>query len=167
MWTMILIWLCMFLPMFFWGGCPCCGDFCEGCSTGLSECWEVTIAGITDNSCTLCDNFNRTWTLVPHETLECRRENDDRTIPAERSVFGSCNSGFAGVFFQPSGSGRWILRIGWDENGDGVLVGFADYFLDAVDLDCDGELTFGELTTGDTSCQNFPATVTATAITCP
>jgi len=51
-------------------GYPCCcpsasscGCTCSACSDTAPCCWRVDIAGMADNTCSECENFNGTWYL--------------------------------------------------------------------------------------------------------
>ena len=47
-------------PQFFYPRCPCCIT-CGGCTGDVPRSWSFTISGVTDATCTDCDNYNGTF----------------------------------------------------------------------------------------------------------
>lgn len=58
--------LWMGLPLFFWAGCPCCGD-CPFCNPSYTGRFQVDVSGMADGSgsgfCTGCEAWDGTYFL--------------------------------------------------------------------------------------------------------
>lgn len=165
MWEMIFIWLVMFAPAFFWGGCPCCGVSCFECDAGtaMSECWEITVAGIVNDRCTLCGNINGTWTIQNAPDTECSFTGS--LVSYFYYIFFPSFSCFSStgswVMYRDAGNARWTLDFG---------ISTVRYVLNDVSgtpqFDCDGPNTFSLQFSGG-ACASFPSTITATPVVCP
>lgn len=167
----IAMWLLMCLPMFFWPGCPCCGGGeeleCEPCET-MSECWEMTVAGVTDNTCTLCTNFNGTFTLRRQESCsDCRFTSDESFNSQRKNAFSVCT--LAGIKWMmerlPSDLTKWHLSITSATSICNAST-YPLYTLDNASFDCEGPNTFTFVSASSNEC-NWPATITVEPITCP
>jgi hypothetical protein len=153
----LAMWLVMCVPLFFFPGCPCCGSEtnCFSCDDSLEmiDCWEVTIAGVTDGTCSECELVNGTWILsyVVDIANQCTWDGD----AIDNSGAGCSNIDFWRLVFT---SGEWRVRL-----GQGVLTQLVRYTgLDETNFDCDGPNVLSVFGTPSGVCANFPATVTVT-----
>lgn len=125
---------------------PRCVYDSDECPGGVSAVWRFTVAGITDNSCTVCDDWNGDFTLrLTSGIFGVTDEVTDGCSPTfERPAwFMDVNAGLVRLF-QAAGDHQFYYTIPVD------------------DFDCNGPnvLTFsGGLTT---FCLNPPATITIT-----
>lgn len=146
------------------GNCDCCGgDGCGDCTsptnctggTGLAECYELVVAGVTDDGCADCDeNYNGTFLLIKESTPP---------VPYVCS--------WATVEEAPCGAiaGTPLYRMG-------VLGNTLQLFADQVGAEFEGAVPLGNCcrpvdlpfkadVVGD--CDNWPATVTVEPMACP
>lgn len=158
----LAMWLMMCIPLFFWGGCPCCkeGD-CTSCPGGSPYIWEMTAAGIADNTCTLCNNWNGTFELFndplndPFERGCFWRSN---YFSAQYSLIGPCNT-YTTAHWQLNHSDTgWILRARLDLAGTNVRQ---TYTMSGT-FDCQGPNTFTSPGIADADCTGWPASITLT-----
>lgn len=162
----LAMWLLMCLPMFFWGGCPCCGELppygCAACPDGIAECWEFAIAGVTDDECN-CETIDGTYLLTRQELLPCSASSSLSHAEWWSPFVFECSPSddFRWSLGQSSVDGIWRLTFFFAAGA--FLV---QYELDAAEFDCDDSNTFA-LTLVNDACQGWPATVTLDPITCP
>lgn len=185
----------MLLPCFCCGGSqppPGYPDFdhqgCFLCETGMSKCWEVAIAGATNDTCSECDDYNGTRILVPDLIIgqsaclfmqhvggcgvPCGQVDPPAVLP-QYIMMGAYHlfvgiDGFTGdceaAFPQeppPDDLARWAIVIGDLCDPVGSIAVWA-----IQRLNCFGENEFGLCYQRD-SCANWPTTITATPIGCP
>lgn len=145
------LWALMLVPLFFWGGCPCCGLSCGPCSN-LADCWELVVAGVTDDDCTGCSTaeaFNGTFVLDFFQ-------GGPSCVISDLTLVDGLQSGTPCTTVD----GRWSLSYssfdGWWE----LKWNTIKYRLDEEEFDCNGPNTFSFATTeGNTAC-TFPSTLT-------
>ena len=141
-------------------GCNCCGglifDCLTRCPDGITECWELTVAGIVNNNCP-CDIFNGTFTLIPRSPLKCFRESDE-----EGNGLGS------GIWtLQHVGN---ILQLLATIFGDATCgtYGTRAYEIGEDDFDCTGANILVRQGSADTgNCNQYPPTLTVVPVECP
>lgn len=171
--TMIFVWLVMLFPMFFWADCPCCsGGGCGVCSGGgsLSDCIEVTVAGISDNDCTNCDNYNGTftmqWVYGDPGDFQCLFQSEAMSVEVENSpstCTGETQYWFLFLSFDGSTSYTAVLYAG-DSEGDTVIT--FERFPDAIA--CTGSTSISFSAYNDTgACTGIPASLSIEPVTCP
>ncbi len=157
--------------------CSQCGD------PGIATCWEVAVAGVTDNTCSECDEeFNGTFTLwhaaTHYPSLNtrggCEYINPWEGTPpcflpsgsSQHRIWMNNSLGISPPGTCPSGgSGRWWIVFG---NGLATYVS-PDYGFQSggFGTECDiQEVTFTRCHTTAT-CATWPTTITITAIPCP
>lgn len=157
MWMMCLIWFLMFAPLFFFPGCVCCDAGSCSCPEGNEDyCYEVTIAGVTNNTCPNCAPWNRTFVLIG--VGACIYQASTTTPASDRTL--SCqNQNMSADLRCESFFERWELSL--RSGGTGV-----EYVLDAGSFDPDGSNEFS-LSFATSACQGWPATVTLEKVACP
>jgi len=142
---------------YFYDPCePCCAEEeqteeCAECPDGMSVCWELTVAGITNDVCAECDEMNGTFILSW----------------VSGCIFESPNEGALEACMGSSAI-RWSFVI----NVFGQLTlsangGIATYATaGGGDVNCNdtNEVPF---ISSSTACQNWPATLTLEPIACP
>ncbi len=125
-------------------------DECGECSGGMAECWEFSIAGITDLACSgNCSNLNGTFLLT--HVSNCRFDSD---------LFTSC----AGT---PNGA-RWTLNYHSSNDQWRLVPDFGDvksYRLAAASFDCLGPNVMNVFG-GSTDCDDWPSSVTIEPASC-
>lgn len=169
----LALWSMLFIPLFFWPECPCCAEVeptCSTCASGSPARWEMTVAGVADNTCTLCDNWNGTFELDwhPEDELDpflpgCFWRND--FFSAQDSQTGPCDE-YSTAHWQLSYTtslATWNLRARLDLVGTDVRKVYA---LSGT-FDCEGPNTF-TAANGDqdfgTDCETWPTSITLTPI---
>lgn len=129
----------------------CCGTplvpaICGDC-TLMPYQYKVTLAGIADGSCNLCDeNFNGTFTIT-----KFGNENTCLWL-LDLGFFCDGTNGIT-LFYNPGG--YWEFSIGSSS--------FNTYRLAPEDFDCTG-VNVMPLVTDAGYCTNLPATVTLTPV---
>lgn len=125
-------------------------ELCDNCPDGMSKCWELVVAGVTDNDCLSCDEFNGTHVLIHSGSNNC--------------VFTTLETDSCG------GSGAlWSLTL--DANPPRLLSGLffgtshSRYDLSGT-FDCNGSNTF-DLVGNTSDCQNWPPSLTIEPVACP
>ncbi len=113
-------------PLFFLGGCPCCG----GTNNCTGECTDVppsevtvTIAGVVNSACGTCATYNTTYIVTNNAATCCGCAYGDITT----AFIGSCNTTSVDnvdVFIGNNGAGQ--TRVSVHLTIDGV---FGDAFL--------------------------------------
>lgn len=69
-WLPAEAWLCV--PLFFLPGCACCAFTCSSCAaTTQHGQMQVTISGMTNSSCSSCNDFNATFIVNVISTSSC------------------------------------------------------------------------------------------------
>lgn len=128
--------------------CTLCGPV-FGNNTLTPKTWELTVEGINNNNCGLCNTYNGTFCL--RNVGGCRWD----------SCRGfDCLPGIKWVLFFSAdvfGNPRWFLNSNTRDDG-------GDYILEAS-LDCEGPNTFNQFAIGDDDCTDWPTTLTITPVT--
>lgn len=118
-------------PAFLFPGCGCCegcgtidiSSGCDGC-TEIPGCYEFSIAGVQNGSCTNCNNWNRT---IKVESLGgCLWVSGFLTAEMCNEDFIAAELGFTG-----GGDPRWELRL-----RDTPNHAYAIYRVDGGAWDC-------------------------------
>lgn len=172
MWSILAIWCLMCFPMFFWANCPCCGypSSCTADSCDMADCWEITVAGITDNSCTNCTNWNGTFTLTRRFSssgqIVCPVSSGAGGELSYERWAGFCVSGSDGYwnFYYNSFSSEWILEPAY--SGSSMQPAGGQYSLAGASFTCNDANDLSLAASG-TACQMFPSTITVTPVSCP
>ena len=126
----------------------CCGATCCGCSTNPSQ-WQFTLAGVTNNACLDCTDYNRTWTLTRLNDGTCTWQDDATITPCEVTPTDS----YAWQLFCDTALNKWFLN---------TLNTEVTYNLAGASWDCDGPNTMNYGGAVGT-CLNWPATITLSA----
>ena len=57
-------------PLFFWGGCPCCG--CTNCASGAPQTFQVDLSGFTNAGvCPSCSIYNDSFIVDSANAASC------------------------------------------------------------------------------------------------
>ncbi len=150
--------------------CLCGGIFlstvtdCDVCDGGASECWELTVAGVTDSNCSNCaSEYNGVFTIkhlgfTEPQVLACR--------------WGSVESITNDCFGSQPGDKTWIMDIGVSTvtltPAHGFGLGNYFYSMTTGDFSCTGSNTFDlqvSVPTGE--CGDWPSTLTIEPVACP
>ncbi len=148
------------------------------CSFGTYECWEVAVAGVTDDGCTDCDDYNGTYVVrnSTNTTFQCFFTNnpqktggctDDGDITVTLGVQSTGPKSVCGTTSVPTAF-WWIQCEAKSFSG-----GAAAYRENGTyPFDCDtpsgNELDFLCVTSQSASeCATWPSTLTAVPIICP
>lgn len=141
--------------------CPCDGfgvvPGCAECSGNMAQCWELTVAGVSNQDCTDCSLRNGTF------TLSCSFCFCGRTSPTVTRCSESGDAtGSLWALDYDGGTSEWTLSVA-STGGTGFEV---IYTISAIDFDCVGtnEFTFDS---SNSSCTNWPSTLTITPVSCP
>lgn len=172
----VSLWALLFVPMFFFPGCPCCGTegiTCGTCDASFSvpllpKTWRFTVSGITNGTQTDCSVFNATFDVVIGTTPEYS--------PAGCSINENCEGGLTDI--DSSGNGVALAFEAFDvitpsqsvkivalAFGDAAVGGaFATYCNSGINGACDvtSYVLTRTTTTGD--CGGWPASITITAV---
>ena len=169
-------------------GCSCCGapspsvpsaspiptvSDCAACGfTGISECWEFSIAGVTnDNGCSVdCLNWNQTYNLNRSASdAQCSylasRDCGFLTETISNltvSIFGGCISRAYQWFLYHDGVSTWKLEA--------VEFGFCQptvrYEVSDTSFDCTGENVMYLRLENAGDCPSFPQSITLSPMAC-
>lgn len=147
---------------------------CLGCPEGMVKCWELTVAGITDNLCTLCDNANGTFILEYVGFCSFWSPTFSAQFISSGDCFTSTSYRWDLTYFSGGlGGTRWLIRL----VGGSVLATWTS----AVTFDgtpppgwnCKGSNTLDFVSTAapgisapNPACTNYPATLTITPAFC-
>lgn len=165
--------------MRFTPGCLCCepGDCCDDCPVRPAQ-WTVPLAGVTGtlidptgfhplDHCNDCSVANDTYTIT--ESSDCLW-----TVSVEQCLFSPTSSELTGENIQVFirlycyTDDIYYLEVSVRVN-NGTLIGYesvAWYTLPRVDWECMGPntLTLGGTDANIDTCENWPATLTVTAV---
>ena len=74
--------------------CPCCGDLiiCCGCSTGTARRWLLQVTGISNGTCTACNQYNGTFILFELILNSCFWVSN---LPDAGGISNPCRGTFA------------------------------------------------------------------------
>lgn len=132
-------------PGFFWLDCPCCGVECSECDGPAARTWEITVAGVTNGTCSNCGDYNGTFQLNHNPLGGC-------------SWFTVFNSSGCTVF----GVSNWLLGIDSSNavlNAQGDFTTAVEYRLATSSFDCLGSNVMTLISSGS-ECNNWPSTIT-------
>lgn len=148
---------------------------CAGCVSGISRCWELTVAGVTNSLCTLCANLNGTFILKSgFNNLGSNPSHDPCNFtqiePAisyrRRNVgLGICESFAKGVWYlgPPTGGSGNVRELDFMEADTAsrmVVYGSGATF------NCNSPNVMTRSGSGNTGC-TYPLTLTLVPIACP
>jgi len=121
-------------------------------SFAMPATWQLTISGMTDNTCGACGMFNDDWNLGQVTP----------TIWATGDTWSCSTDAFDHLGFYLAQFGDALQLVLWDAN---VSFPFATYYNGDISgwNGTDPIVLTGGATGGDTRC-NYPATVTITAV---
>ena len=156
------------------GDCPCDGSASlstsiapgcdDACPDGVAECFELTVAGVTDNACTFgdCTPWNGTFVLVGRPRIGgeiCLHDTDDGDVGNVSVLPLPCVGSASGTWQLVKGVILWQLE---------AVAGttHARYEIPGNVFDCHGSTEFA-LVFDDTTCTNWPSTLTLQAVACP
>lgn len=165
-----------------WLGC-CCDTVpsayyyrqpCIACNDLVPDCWEVTIAGITNNNCTGCNYYNRTWYLdwspgafgqciweTPEDPWDCVRDEpwpaSFQALELEATYNSSTNKVQFVLNMYIIGFGGTPAHWFWSNSSDITQDScYGEHLLpDSVDADSWAD-----------NCSNTPTSVTITPSSC-
>lgn len=144
------------------GPCDCCvEEICGNCSadpcigTGLPECYELVVAGVTNNECGLCDEYNGTFIL----------RAVDPALPGDRCSWETEELASCG------GNVRYRLHVSNAVGADQISLVAHGFF----DQSWIGDIPYGnccvpidlEFQSPRSNCNDWPATLTIEPIDCP
>lgn len=155
---------------YFTPGCHCCGtpetgSYCTvDCPDDTFKCWEIVIAGVTDGTCSDCnENYNGTWTLVWQSNCAWT------AVINSSSVCGST----APAAIQMNRGGLTPGTCSGTQPGSVVVNGpafggaMATWELtDIGNFNCEGDNEY-TLCSSRGECATWPTTITATPAVCP
>lgn len=139
------------------GPSPCqyCPDWASDANGYVTKCWEVTIAGVTNGTCSVCVDFNRAWNLA--HLVGCSfAEGTPNTEYCNSGQVGGVNLAtevLVGVL-----TWRLYFRVGFT-----TII--AEYQLADISWDCEGPNVMS-LVSSDGTCSGWPSTVTVEFVTC-
>lgn len=132
---------------------------CSECPDGMSQCWEITVAGIANKNCSVCEGYNGTFVL--DNRLEGLGQCQFRS-PGLSGCNNVCNPSTPDSdFWQMEFSvNQWLITA--------TGLGGIQWVLTSGDPCNNDVLTFSRtiVVTND-CCQSYPDTITATPAPCP
>jgi len=138
----------------------CCGNIttCIECLSGISKCWEIVVAGVSNVSCLNCGNYNGTIKLTYIDSCRWLGPNTDGCVDAGTFCsFALLDNPLWLMNYNVTVSGKWAL---------GAAQNIATYELTSGDPCNNDTLTFSLTNNPGNCCSGLPATITATPISC-